>query len=75
MDRIVINGLRVMTLVGVLAHEREAPQPLQVGVRMQGAQRRLREAAAAVRFEAAARYATTSSSRSCGNCAYQAPTA
>lgn len=30
MDRIVINGLRVMTLVGVLGHEREAPQPLQV---------------------------------------------
>jgi dihydroneopterin aldolase/2-amino-4-hydroxy-6-hydroxymethyldihydropteridine diphosphokinase len=30
MDRIVINGLRVMTLVGVLPHEREAPQPLQV---------------------------------------------
>ena len=30
MDRIEINALRVMTLVGVLAHEREAPQPLQV---------------------------------------------
>lgn len=30
MDRIVINGLRVMTLVGVLEHEREAAQPLQV---------------------------------------------
>jgi dihydroneopterin aldolase / 2-amino-4-hydroxy-6-hydroxymethyldihydropteridine diphosphokinase len=30
MDRIEINGLRVMTLVGVLTHEREAAQPLQV---------------------------------------------
>jgi dihydroneopterin aldolase/2-amino-4-hydroxy-6-hydroxymethyldihydropteridine diphosphokinase len=30
MDRIEIKGLRVMTLVGVLTHEREAPQPLQV---------------------------------------------
>jgi dihydroneopterin aldolase/2-amino-4-hydroxy-6-hydroxymethyldihydropteridine diphosphokinase len=30
MDRIAINGLRVMTVVGVLPHEREAPQPLQI---------------------------------------------
>jgi dihydroneopterin aldolase / 2-amino-4-hydroxy-6-hydroxymethyldihydropteridine diphosphokinase len=30
MDRIAINGLRVMALVGVLPHEREAAQPLQV---------------------------------------------
>lgn len=29
-DRIEINGLRVMALVGVLPHEREAAQPLQV---------------------------------------------
>ncbi|CAB4718173.1 MAG: 2-amino-4-hydroxy-6-hydroxymethyldihydropteridine diphosphokinase [Actinobacteria bacterium] len=32
MDRIEINGLRVMTLVGVLPHEREAPQPLEVNL-------------------------------------------
>ena len=32
MDRIEINGLRVMTLVGVLTHEREAAQPLQVDI-------------------------------------------
>ncbi len=30
MDRIEIHGLRVMTVVGVLAHERESPQPLQI---------------------------------------------
>ncbi len=30
MDQIIINGLRVMTVVGVLPHEREAAQPLQV---------------------------------------------
>lgn len=30
MDRIEINGLRVMTVIGVLPHEREAAQPLQV---------------------------------------------
>ena len=30
MDRIEIHGLRVMTVVGVLDHEREAPQPLQL---------------------------------------------
>jgi dihydroneopterin aldolase/2-amino-4-hydroxy-6-hydroxymethyldihydropteridine diphosphokinase len=30
MDRIEISGLRVMTVIGVLPHEREAPQPLQV---------------------------------------------
>jgi dihydroneopterin aldolase len=30
MDRIEINGLRVMALVGVLPHEREAAQPLQI---------------------------------------------
>lgn len=35
MDRIEINGLRVMTLVGVLEHEREAPQPLQVDLRLE----------------------------------------
>src|SRR3954463_16001616 len=32
MDRIEISGLRVMTLVGVLAHEREAPQPLEFDI-------------------------------------------
>lgn len=30
MDRIEIHGLRVMTVVGVLTHEREAAQPLQL---------------------------------------------
>ena len=35
MDRIDINGLRVMTLVGVLAHEREAAQPLQVDISLE----------------------------------------
>ena len=30
MDVIEVRGLRLMALVGVLAHEREAPQPLQV---------------------------------------------
>jgi dihydroneopterin aldolase / 2-amino-4-hydroxy-6-hydroxymethyldihydropteridine diphosphokinase len=30
MDRIEIHGLRVMTVVGVLDHEREAAQPLQL---------------------------------------------
>lgn len=30
MDRIDINGLRVMAVVGVLPHEREAAQPLQI---------------------------------------------
>lgn len=30
MDRIEIHGLRVMTVVGVLSHEREAAQPLQL---------------------------------------------
>jgi dihydroneopterin aldolase/2-amino-4-hydroxy-6-hydroxymethyldihydropteridine diphosphokinase len=30
MDRIEIHGLRVMTVVGVLDHERESPQPLQI---------------------------------------------
>jgi len=35
MDRIEINGLRVMTLVGVLPHEREAQQPLQVDLSLE----------------------------------------
>ena len=35
-DRIEINGLRVMTLVGVLAHEREAPQPLEFDIVLEG---------------------------------------
>jgi dihydroneopterin aldolase/2-amino-4-hydroxy-6-hydroxymethyldihydropteridine diphosphokinase len=35
MDRIDINGLRVMTVVGVLGHEREAAQPLQVDVSLE----------------------------------------
>lgn len=30
MDRIEISGLRVMTVIGVLPHEREAAQPLQI---------------------------------------------
>jgi len=34
-DRIAINGLRVMTLVGVLPHEREAAQPLQVDLSLE----------------------------------------
>lgn len=29
-DRIEISGLRLMALIGVLAHERESPQPLQL---------------------------------------------
>lgn len=32
MDRIEINGLRVVTTIGVLPHEREIAQPLQVDV-------------------------------------------
>ncbi len=32
MDRIEISGLRVMTLVGVLSHERDAPQPLEFDI-------------------------------------------
>ncbi|MSV37608.1 MAG: dihydroneopterin aldolase, partial [Actinobacteria bacterium] len=31
-DHIYINGLRLMALVGVLPHEREGLQPLQVDV-------------------------------------------
>ena len=34
MDRIDINGLRVVTTIGVLPHEREIAQPLQVDVSM-----------------------------------------
>ena len=36
MDRIEIAGLRVMTLVGVLPHEREAPQPLEFDIMLEG---------------------------------------
>jgi dihydroneopterin aldolase/2-amino-4-hydroxy-6-hydroxymethyldihydropteridine diphosphokinase len=36
MDRIEINGLRVMTLVGVLSHEREAAQPLEFDIVLEG---------------------------------------
>lgn len=36
MDRIEISGLRVMTLVGVLDHEREAPQPLEFDIFLEG---------------------------------------
>ena len=36
MDRIEINGLRVMTLVGVLPHEREATQPLEFDIVLEG---------------------------------------
>lgn len=35
MDRIDINGLRVMAVVGVLPHEREAAQPLQIDLSLQ----------------------------------------
>ncbi|MEY3340764.1 MAG: dihydroneopterin aldolase/2-amino-4-hydroxy-6-hydroxymethyldihydropteridine pyrophosphokinae, partial [Actinomycetota bacterium] len=31
-DHILINDLRVMALIGVLDHEREAPQPLRVDI-------------------------------------------
>jgi len=33
-DRIIIDGLRVVSVVGVLDHEREAPQPLRIDVDM-----------------------------------------
>lgn len=36
MDRIEISGLRVMTLVGVLRHERESPQPLEFDIFVEG---------------------------------------
>src|SRR4051794_2336296 len=36
MDRIEISGLRVMTLVGVLSHEREAAQPLEFDIVLEG---------------------------------------
>lgn len=36
MDRIEITGLRVMTLVGVLAHERESAQPLEFDIFLEG---------------------------------------
>ncbi len=36
MDRIEISGLRVMTLVGVLSHEREFPQPLEFDITLEG---------------------------------------
>jgi 2-amino-4-hydroxy-6-hydroxymethyldihydropteridine diphosphokinase len=36
MDRIEITGLRVMTLVGVLSHEREFPQPLEFDIILEG---------------------------------------
>ncbi len=36
MDRIEISGLRVMTLVGVLPHEREASQPLELDIILEG---------------------------------------
>jgi len=35
-DRIEIRGLRVMTLVGVLAHERESAQPLEFDIILEG---------------------------------------
>jgi dihydroneopterin aldolase/2-amino-4-hydroxy-6-hydroxymethyldihydropteridine diphosphokinase len=35
MDRIEIHGLRVMTVVGVLSHEREAPQPLRIDLSLE----------------------------------------
>src|SRR5436190_21124350 len=35
MDRIEVKALRVMTLVGVLSHERETPQPLQVDLSLE----------------------------------------
>ena len=31
-DHVYINGLRVMVLIGVLPHERQAPQPIQIDV-------------------------------------------
>ena len=36
MDRIEITGLRVMTLVGVLTHERESAQPLEFDIFLEG---------------------------------------
>ena len=36
MDKIEITGLRVMTVVGVLAHEREAAQPLEFDIILEG---------------------------------------
>ncbi|MFM8528078.1 MAG: 2-amino-4-hydroxy-6-hydroxymethyldihydropteridine diphosphokinase [Ilumatobacteraceae bacterium] len=33
-DRIIIDGLRVVSVVGGLEHEREAPQPLRIDVEM-----------------------------------------
>ncbi len=36
MDRIEISGLRVMTIVGVLRHERESPQPLEIDIVLEG---------------------------------------
>ncbi|HEY4332839.1 MAG TPA: 2-amino-4-hydroxy-6-hydroxymethyldihydropteridine diphosphokinase [Ilumatobacteraceae bacterium] len=36
MDKIEISGLRVMTLVGVLRHEREFPQPLEFDITLEG---------------------------------------
>jgi len=36
MDRIEIIGLRVMTVVGVLSHEREAAQPLEFDIVLEG---------------------------------------
>jgi dihydroneopterin aldolase/2-amino-4-hydroxy-6-hydroxymethyldihydropteridine diphosphokinase len=36
MDRIEITGLRVMTLVGVLPHERESAQPLEFDISLEG---------------------------------------
>jgi 2-amino-4-hydroxy-6-hydroxymethyldihydropteridine diphosphokinase len=36
MDRIEITGLRVMTLLGVLSHEREFPQPLEFDIILEG---------------------------------------
>lgn len=34
-DRVRVNGLRLMALVGVLPHEREATQPIQVDIDME----------------------------------------
>lgn len=34
-DHILINGLRVVSVVGVLEHERQSPQPLQIDVDIQ----------------------------------------
>ncbi len=36
MDKIEIRGLRVMTLVGVLPHERESAQPLEFDITLEG---------------------------------------